>query len=275
MAAVTGAGSGIGRAISVELARRGAEVALSDVDESGMQQTAEMVREAAGSAKVSQHKVDVADREQVRQWAKAVVAEHGRVNMIINNAGVALGAMIRTMSYEDLAWLMGINFWGVVHGTKEFLGYLEDSGEGHVVNLSSVFGFVGIPSQGAYNAAKFAVRGFTEALQIELEMAGSCVSASCVHPGGVKTSIARNARIEPDLAASAGGEDAAKANFEKIFITSPEKAARQILDGVARNRRRILVGPDAPLMFLLGCLPASVYERLVAKAASRNFRASR
>jgi NAD(P)-dependent dehydrogenase (short-subunit alcohol dehydrogenase family) len=284
--AITGAGSGIGRALALELAKRGAHLALSDVDEEGLALVAKEIGQLAagvssgvlvasgdeaakGAPVVSTRKVDVSDREQVRNWAAFVVAEHGRVNMIVNNAGVALGAHVAQMSYQDLEWLMGINFWGVVHGTKEFLPYLEASGEGHIVNLSSVFGLVGIPTQSAYVASKFAVRGFSESLQIELASAKSCVSCSCVHPGGVKTAIARNARVDPGLASLAGGEEAAKASFEKIFITSPEKAARKILQGVAHNRQRILVGPDAPLFLFLSLLPVGAYQRIVARASAR------
>ena len=161
--AVTGAGSGIGRAVASELARRGAEVALCDVDEAGLAETAARIQ--ATGTRVSSQRVDVADRKAMEEWADKVAADHGKVNLIVNNAGVALGANVETMSYEDLEWLMGVNFWGVVHGTKAFLPHLRAAGEGHIVNVSSVFGMVGIPSQSAYNAAKFAVRGFTEALR--------------------------------------------------------------------------------------------------------------
>src|SRR3954464_7706880 len=229
VAAITGAGSGIGRALAHELARRGAHLALSDVDEVGL---AETVSGCEGfGVKVTSQRVDVADRGAVYACADQVVADHGKVNLIFNNAGVALGATIEAMSYEDFEWLMSINFWGVVHGTKAFLPHLKAAGEGHLVNLSSVFGLISIPSQSAYNAAKFGVRGFTDALRMELEIEKCGVSATTVHPGGVKTNIARNARMDPSVALTAGDPDAAD-EFEKIAHTSPEKAARQILTGV-------------------------------------------
>ncbi|HEX4902885.1 MAG TPA: SDR family oxidoreductase, partial [Acidimicrobiales bacterium] len=168
VAAITGAGSGIGRALAVELARHGTHLALSDVDEVGLAETVTLA-EGLG-VKVTSARVDVADRAAVHAWADQVVADHGQVHLIFNNAGVALGATVEGVSYEDLEWLMGINFWGVVHGTKAFLPHLRAAGTGHVVNISSVFGLLGIPSQSAYNAAKFAVRGFTDALRMELEI---------------------------------------------------------------------------------------------------------
>jgi NAD(P)-dependent dehydrogenase (short-subunit alcohol dehydrogenase family) len=202
VAAITGPCSGLGRALSIELARRGAHVALSDVDEEGLAAT---VNACEGhGVKVTSHRVDVADRAAVEAWADQVVAEHGRVNMIVNNAGVALSATVEAMSYEDLEWLMGINFWGVVHGTKAFLPHLKAAGEGHVVNISSVFGLVSIPTQSAYNAAKFAVRGFTDSLRIELDAERCGVSATTVHPGGIRANIARNARIDVSASAMAG-----------------------------------------------------------------------
>ena len=170
VAAITGAGSGIGRALANELARRGAHLALSDIDDAGLAETVSQC-EGFGVKITSQH-IDVADRAAVYAWADEVVADHGEINLVVNNAGVALGATIESMSYEDFEWLMNINFWGVVYGTKAFLPYLKASGEGHIVNLSSVFGLISVPSQSAYNAAKFAVRGFTDTLRMELEIEG-------------------------------------------------------------------------------------------------------
>lgn len=268
VAAVTGAASGIGRALAVELVRRGAHVALSDIDEAGLVET---VAQCEGrGAKVSSAVVDVADRSAVEAWARDVVDEHGRVNLIVNNAGVAVAAPISTMSHEDLEWLMGINFWGVVHGTTAFLPHLKAAGEGHVVNLSSVFGLMAIPSQGAYNAAKFAVRGYTDCLRIELDIERCGVSATTVHPGGVRTNIVRNARVDGDLSLSSGRDNAAE--FDRIARTSPESAARQILDGVEKNRRRVLVGPDAKLFDLVSRLPAAVSQSVLVLGGRRRMR---
>jgi len=267
VAAITGAGSGIGRALAVELARRGAELALSDIDEAGLAETVTLC-EGSG-VKVTSRRVDVADREAVYAWADQVVADHGRVNVIFNNAGVALGATVEGMSYADLEWLMGINFWGVVHGTKAFLPHLKASGEGHVVNLSSVFGLISVPSQSAYNAAKFAVRGFTDALRMELEIEGSAVSCTTVHPGGIKTNIARNARMDPSAMEVAGDPEEARRNFEKAFLTTPKKAARQILTAVEHDRRRALIGPDAKVIDMISRMPAGLYQRIVVAGAKR------
>jgi NAD(P)-dependent dehydrogenase (short-subunit alcohol dehydrogenase family) len=267
VAAITGAGSGIGRALANDLARRGAHLAVSDIDEIGL---AETVAQCEGfGVKITSQRLDVANREAVYAWADTVVAEHGKVNLIINNAGVALGATIETMAYEDFEWLMNINFWGVVYGTKAFLPHLKAAGEGHIVNLSSVFGLISVPSQSAYNAAKFGVRGFTDALRMELEMDGSSVSCTTIHPGGIKTNIARNARMDASVVELAGGAEKAFKDFDKIALTSPKKAARQILTAVERDRRRALIGPDAKLIDLISRLPASLYQTVLAKGAAR------
>jgi NAD(P)-dependent dehydrogenase (short-subunit alcohol dehydrogenase family) len=263
VSAVTGAASGIGRALAIDLAGRGSHLALGDIDEAGLAET--VARCEGHGIKVTSASLDVADRSAVEAWADQAVADHGRVNMIVNNAGVALVSTVEAMSYEDFEWLMGVNFWGVVYGTKAFLPHLKASGEGHVVNISSVFGLMGIPGQSAYNAAKFAVRGFTDALRIELEMEGTCVSATTVHPGGIKTNIARNARTNDSLAALTGEETMADDDlgdqFSRIAATTPEKAARLILTAVERNRRRVLVGPDAKAIDALSRLPVAAYQR--------------
>ncbi|MES0873741.1 SDR family NAD(P)-dependent oxidoreductase [Sinimarinibacterium thermocellulolyticum] len=264
VAAITGAASGIGRALAIELARRGCHLSLSDVNTQALEQTAEAAR--AHGVKVTTAALDVADRDAIYAWAEATRADHGPANLVFNNAGVALGASIEGASDEDLHWIMDINFWGVVHGTRAFLPQLRASGEGHVINISSVFGLVAVPSQGAYNATKFAVRGFTECLRQELELAGAPVSATCVHPGGIKTNIARAARYDSDSMRALTGRDPdeAKARFEKLFRTSAESAAKTILRGVERNARRVLIGADARVIDLAVRLMPTAYQRVVS-----------
>lgn len=254
VAAITGAGSGIGRGLALELAAEGCHLALSDVDDAGLAETVTMVEQAAGDrgsvsagVKVSSARVDVVDREAVDAWAAATVDEFGQVNLIFNNAGVALSANVSVMTYESFRWLMDINFWGVVHGTLAFLPHLRASGNGHVVNISSVFGLLGIPTQSAYNSAKFAVRGFTDALRTELDIEQCGVSATTIHPGGIRTNIARNARFEFAEHEEAVDAEQAAVDFERITRTTPEKAARLILGAVRKNKRRALIGPDAHL----------------------------
>lgn len=267
VAAITGASSGIGRELALELARRGSHLALADVDETGLAETA--LRAKRAGVEVTTARVDVADRAAVEAWADGVVTDHGRVNLVANNAGVAVGASVEGTSYEDLEWLMGINFWGVVYGTKAFLPHLRAAGEGHVVNISSIFGLMGIPTQSAYNAAKFAVRGFTESLRMELDIEDCGVSATSVHPGGIKTNIARNARIGGGLDDIGQDPDVARRDFEKLFITTPEKAARQIVRAVQLDKRRALIGPDAKAFAVLTKLPPGLHQRVVARAAGR------
>jgi butyryl-CoA dehydrogenase len=266
VAAITGAGSGIGRALANALARQGAHVALSDIDDADL---AETVAQCEGfGVKITSEHLDVADRDAVYAWSDRVVAEHGKVNLIINNAGVALGATVESMSYEDFEWLMNINFWGVVYGTKAFLPHLKRSGEGHIVNLSSVFGLISVPSQSAYNAAKFAVRGFTDTLRMELEIEGANVSVTTIHPGGIKTNIARNARMHESIRDIAGDPEKAARDFERAFITSPEKAAAQILTAVRRDRRRALIGPDAKVIDIVSRLPAAIYQSILTRGVA-------
>ncbi|MDJ0789362.1 MAG: SDR family NAD(P)-dependent oxidoreductase [Myxococcota bacterium] len=261
VAAVTGAGSGIGRALAVELARSHCDVALSDVDEASLEETRKLV--LATGRRAFARVVDVRDAEAVDAWARDVVAEFGGVQLIFNNAGVALAARLTRVTLDEFRWLMDVDFWGVVHGTKSFLPHFQAAGEGHVVNVSSVFGLIAFPGNGTYNAAKFAVRGFTEALAIELEMEGSPVQVSCVHPGGIKTNIARLARVgtdeeQPDRAEMSDA-------FDRAARTTPERAAQVILDGVRRNRRRILIGPDARVISGVQRLLPVGYQRLLAR----------
>jgi NAD(P)-dependent dehydrogenase (short-subunit alcohol dehydrogenase family) len=263
VAAVTGAASGIGRALAIALARDGMHVAISDVDEPGLAETAALC--GRFGTRITSARVDVSERAAVHAWADAVAHEHGAVHLVANNAGVALGATIEQMTYDDLEWLFGINFWGVVHGTKAFLPHLLAAGEGHVVNVSSVFGLIAAPGQGAYNAAKFAVRGYTECLRQELELAGHRVSATCVHPGGVKTNIARSARNRHEGMA---GDEAAR-RFDEIARTTPEWAALRIVRAVQRNARRVLIGADAHAIDVLQRLTGSGYQALTVAAARR------
>lgn len=270
VAAITGAGSGIGRALALELAGRGCHLALSDINEVGLAETVRQI--GAPGVRVTTQAVDVADRRAVYDWADQVVAEHGKVNLIFNNAGVALGSTIERMSYDDIEWLMNINFWGVVYGTKAFLPHLKASGEGHIANVSSVFGLAGIPTQGAYNAAKFAVRGFTECLRQELDMTDCGVSATSIHPGGIKTAIARSARKDPSITDLGLGFDASGEKFERAFITSTEKAARIILRAVERNQRRVLVGPDAYVFDWMVRLLPSRYQDIATRVSKLTMR---
>ena len=275
VAAVTGAASGIGRSLACALAARGAHLALSDIDAAGLAETVDRCRRPGIT--VTSATVDVADRDAVHAWADQAAADHGRVNVVVNNAGVALAATVEGASYEDLEWLLGIDLWGVVHGTKAFLPHLKASGEGHVVNISSVFGLVSIPTQSAYNAAKFAVRGFSDALRMELEIEGAPVSCTTVHPGGIRTDIARSARLDPS-AGSLTGDDDPRVGFERLLVTTPDRAARQILAAVERNRRRVLVGPDAKVIDLVSRLPAPLVQGVLvagARAGRRRSRGSR
>jgi NAD(P)-dependent dehydrogenase (short-subunit alcohol dehydrogenase family) len=241
VAVVTGAGSGIGRALARELSARGAKLALADINEAGLNETA-----AGLQTEVMTHRLDVADRAAVYAFAGAVQEKFGGAHIVVNNAGVAVSQTIEDLSYEDFEWLMGINFWGVVYGTKAFLPMMRARNEGVIVNISSVFGIIAVPMQGAYNAAKFAVRGFTECLRHELNDAGSKVRAISVHPGGIKTNIVRNARHYRD---PTGADKAAAIDrFERLAGTTPEKAAQTIIHGIEREQPRVLIGPDAWLI---------------------------
>jgi NAD(P)-dependent dehydrogenase (short-subunit alcohol dehydrogenase family) len=269
VAAITGAGSGIGRALALALAREGAQLALADLHDEALAETAGQV--AALGTKCTTARIDVAQRAAVFAWAEACVRDHGQVNLAINNAGVALAAPADIVSQQDFEWLMGINFWGVVHGTQAFLPHLKASGEGHLVNLSSIFGMVAMPTQSAYNASKFAVRGYTEALRMELELEGAPVGVTCVHPGGIATNIVRSQRIDPAVQRLTGGteEGFRREAHRSIQTTSPEAAARRILQGVRRNERRVLVGPDARVLDIMERLLGAAYQRLLVKRALR------
>ena len=261
VAVVTGAGSGIGRALAQQLGTAGSALAIADIDEKGLAETAASL--SPQRAVLSTHVLDVSDEAAVKNFAADVVARHGRVTLLINNAGVALIGTFEEISLEDLRWLMGINFWGVVYGVKYFLPILKQQPRAHIVNLSSIFGIVAPVGQSAYSASKFAVRGFTESLRHELE--GSSVSVSSVHPGGIHTPIAKHARL--GAKASPNQHQAAIDFFEKVTPTSPEAAAERILKGVEKREPRILIGRDARQIDIVQRLRPATYWKLMAKRA--------
>ena len=261
---ITGAASGIGRALAVAVAGKGALVAISDVDETGLAETVELVK-AAGAPEVRADRLDVSDRAAFATYAAAVAEQFGRVNVVVNNAGVTMTGHFEEMSYDDFEWIMGINFWGVVTGTKEFLPHLIASGDGHVVNISSLFGLVSMPGQSTYNASKFAVRGFTEALREEMLVDGHPVGVTYVHPGGIKTGISRNGRKTTSV-----DGPAVDALFDKkLARMAPEKAASIIVDGILKNRARVLVGLDAHLIHHAAKLVGARYQDVVARGSKR------
>jgi short-subunit dehydrogenase len=215
---------------------------------------------------VRSDRLDVADRAAFAAYATGVAEDFGRVNVVINNAGVALAGDLVDLTYEDMDWIVGINFWGVVHGTKEFLPYLVASGDGHVVNISSLFGLLGMPGQTAYNSAKFAVRGFTEALRQEMLISRHPVQVTCVHPGGIRTAIARNARVT----GSHDQAETAKHFDTKLARMTPERAAEIILDGVLSDKPRVVVGADAKALDWFVRLVGPRYQRVIALASRRS-----
>jgi NADP-dependent 3-hydroxy acid dehydrogenase YdfG len=263
VAVVTGAGSGIGQALAIELARSGAKLAISDVDTDGLAATEERVN--AIGAPVKADRLDVTEREAFALYADAVKDHFGTVNQVYNNAGIAFTGSVEISEFKDLERVMDVDYWGVVNGTKVFLPHLIASGDGHVINVSSLFGLLAVPGQAAYNAAKFAVRGFTEALRQEMLVAGHPVKVTCVHPGGIKTGIARNSTAAEGL----DQEQLAKYFDKRLASTTAQKAARIILDGVSKNKARVLVGNDAKALDLLVRVTGSGYQRLVARTTSR------
>jgi NAD(P)-dependent dehydrogenase (short-subunit alcohol dehydrogenase family) len=263
VAVVTGAGSGIGRALSVELARRGAKLAICDVDTTGLAETAALVTAAGGE--VRSDTLDVSQRELVLAYADTVVEHFGKVNLVFNNAGIAFTGDIEEMSFKDIDRVMDVDFWGVVSGTKAFLPHLIASGDGHIVNISSVFGLFSVPTQSAYNAAKFAVRGFTEALRQEMKLAKRPVKVTCVHPGGIKTNIARNGEQTEGR-----DHDKLASSFDKMARTTPEKAAKVILRGVEKNKARVLIGADAWVLDKFVRVTGSKYQGIVTSFSKRS-----
>ena len=260
---ITGAGSGIGRALACRAASHGALLAISDWNPEGLAQTVELVKGLG--AEVRSDVVDVSDRAVVAQWATDVVGQFGRVNLVVNNAGVSVSGDFEQMTYEDFDWIVGVNLNGVVHGTKEFLPHLIASGNGALVNISSLFGLISIPGQTVYNATKYAVRGFTEALREEMLISGHPVTVTCVHPGGIRTGIVRHGR-------TTAGEDhaALTALFDKkLARMSPEKAATIILNGALSGKARVLVGADAHALHHFAKITGSRYQDVLARIAPK------
>ena len=272
-AAVTGAASGIGRALALELAARGCDLALADRDEAGLQAVAaEIGRD--GKRKVSTHRVDVGEPGQIQDFAQAAIAAHPQLNIVINNAGVALIGQFSEVDQAQMDWLFNINFWGTVHATRAFLPHLASRPAAHIVNLSSIFGIIAPPGQTAYCAAKFAVRGFSESLRHELAMANSPVRLSVVHPGGVSTNIARNSRTGSGVTDNARRAESID-RFEALAKTTPAAAALRIIEGIEKNQPRILIGNDARFVDLLQRFRPATYWKVLAKRMEKRMNAGK
>lgn len=267
VAAITGAASGIGRALALRLAQAGCHLGLSDIDDQGLEATAATAR--ATGVRVVAERVDVADRAAVEAHAATVIETLGTPTLVVNNAGVSLSATVDSMTYEDFEWLMGINFWGVVYGTKAYLPAMLEARRGTIVNLSSIFGVMAMPTQSAYNAAKFAVRGFTESLNEELRLENTGVRAVCVHPGGIKTNIVANARLRNMGSLSTSHSELIREFNEELARTTAEQAAKVILDGVVSGRSRILIGSDAKLLDTIVRLLPERYQGIIVWGAKR------
>ncbi|HEY7403530.1 MAG TPA: SDR family NAD(P)-dependent oxidoreductase [Candidatus Angelobacter sp.] len=267
VAVITGAGSGIGRALAVDLARRGAKLALADVNSPGLEETRRMLNDATART----YTVDVGKAAAVEQFARQVQQDFGRASLLVNNAGVALFGTFAEVSIEDMEWLIQINFWGVVYGCKFFLPMLEREPDAHIVNVSSIFGLVGPPGQTAYASSKFAVRGFSESLREELR-ATSSIKMTSVHPAGIATPIAETARSGQKSDAVA--RERAKALFKKVAIITPEEAARVIVKGILADKKRVMIGADAYridwIARLLPSRASAMYaDALMKRAAER------
>lgn len=263
VAVVTGAGSGIGRHLALKLASFGASLAISDINVDGLAETKAQATKLLknSNARVVASALDVSNRESVFAYAEEIKQEFGSVNLVINNAGVALSSgTLSETSVDDFEWLMSINFSGVLYGTKAFLPILEEAEWGHIVNISSLFGLIGVAEQSAYNASKFAVRGMTEALRQELDAANSHISCTSIHPGGIKTQIAMNSRVSKPLDSDT---KKLKENFEHLAMTTPESAAEQILTSVIKNKRRLVLGKDAKALDWVQRLFPNHYQRVI------------
>jgi short-subunit dehydrogenase len=266
-AAITGAASGIGRALAFEFAARGCDVALADLDEAGLESAAKEII-ATYSRRATIRRVDVADPRQIEDFALSAVADFPSLNILVNNAGVALLGQFDEFDQAQMTWVMDINFWGVVRGTRAFMPHLQSRPQAHIVNISSIFGIIAPPGQSAYCASKFAVRGFSESLRHELAMSNSTLRLSVVHPGGVKTNIARKARAGAHLRESISTNELGD-RFEQLARTTPGAAAQRIVRGIERNEPRILIGRDAQFLDMIQRIRPARYWALLARAFKR------
>lgn len=263
VAVVTGAASGIGRATSIALAREGCDLAICDLNEEGLAQTAAEIR--ALGRRVCTHRIDVADKQRMRSYADEVFAEYGKVNILVNNAGVTVAADFEDHSLEDWEWIVGINFWGVVYGCKFFLPYLKRADEAHIVNLSSIFGIIGVPSQSSYCATKFAVRGLSEALWVELK--GQNIGVTSVHPAGVRTNIAKSARVS-EGATQVGLKEQAIDLIERHSVP-PERCAQLIVGAIKKNKMRQLVTRESHIIDTVKRISPALPQRLMQMGRAR------
>jgi NADP-dependent 3-hydroxy acid dehydrogenase YdfG len=255
VAVITGAASGIGRALAFKLAEQGCHLALADKDLDGLEKLQQQIEARGVECFIAN--LDVSDNAAFIEFAQQTNVKFKRIDMLFNNAGVSLIDSVENQTLDDFHWLMNINFWGVVHGTNAFLPYLKASPSAHIVNISSLFGLLSLPLQSAYNSSKYAVRGFTEALK--MEMAGTNLAVHCVHPGGIKTNITNNAKVTTN----AVPKSELIANFNKVAKTTAEQAADIILAGIVKKHRRILVGGDAKLLDLIARWFPSSYEKIL------------
>lgn len=268
-AAITGAASGIGQALALELAARGCDLALADRDEGGLKDTASQVK-AKYSRNVSVHRTDVSDPGQIEDFSTAAAHSHPNLNILINNAGIALLGQFHEISQQQIETLMGINFWGVVHGVRAFLPQLQRQREAHIVNVSSIYGIIAPPGQTAYTAAKFAVRGFSESLRHELELNKSPVRLSVVHPGGVATRIVHNATMGASITDNTRRSTTID-RFTEMAKTTPTGAAERIIRGIEKNEKRILIGNDARFMDLLQRFRPSSYWTFLQRQLEKKY----
>jgi NADP-dependent 3-hydroxy acid dehydrogenase YdfG len=269
--AITGAASGMGRALALHCAARGSKLAISDIDQKGVETTAESVR--AKGAEVDAIRLDVADRSAVQAWSVRVAERFGSADVLVNNAGVSLSHSVQAMRDEEFEWLFNINFWGVTYGCKAFLPQLLSRPEAHIVNMSSVFGLIGVPTQAAYCAAKFAVRGYTETLRAELMQ--TPVRVTCVHPGGIQTEIVRRGRHYEDALGATTDTKRAADEFQLMARTSAEDAAAAIAGAILGNKPRLLIGADAHAIDMMARMTPTGYAPLVRRAMRAAARRSR